>query len=160
MPICHPTDCSTPGFPVHHQLLEPVQTHVHQVALLTMSISSNHLILCCPLLLLPSGKRSILKHQSFPISQFFASGGQSIGASVSALVLPMNIQGLFPRIDWFALLAIQGTLKNLLQHHNLKASLPQCSVFCMVQFTSIHDYWKNHCFDCVDLCGQSNVSAF
>ena len=61
---------------------------------------------------------------SFPMSQLFASGGQSIGASASASVLPMNIQGWFPlgRTD---LLAVQGTLKSLLQHHNLKALIPR-----------------------------------
>ena len=61
---------------------------------------------------------------SFPISQFFASGGQRIGASASASVLPVNIQGWFSfRIDWFDLLAVQEILKSLLQHHSSKASL-------------------------------------
>ena len=57
---------------------------------------------------------------------------------------------------WFDLLAVQETLKTLFQHHNLKASILWCSSFFMVQFshsyTSIHDYWKNHSFDCTDLC--------
>ena len=58
------------------------------------------------------------------MNQLFASGGQSIGASAAASVLAVNIQGSFPfRIDWFDLLAVQGTLKSLLQHHNLKASI-------------------------------------
>ena len=56
------------------------------------------------------------------MSQFFPSGGQSIAASASALVLPMNIQ------DWFDLLAVQGTLKSLLQHHSSKASILLCPV--------------------------------
>ena len=55
---------------------------------------------------------------SFLMSQLFASGGQSIGASASSSVLPMNIQVDFFRIDWFDLLAVQGTLKSLLQHHS------------------------------------------
>ena len=60
-------------------------------------------------------------------------------ASASASVLPMNIQGAFPpRIDWFDLLAVQMTLKNLLQHHSLKASVFWCSVFFMVQL--LHSY--------------------
>ena len=88
------------------------------------------------------------------MSQFFPSGGQSIAASASALVLPMNIQ------DWFDLLAVQGTLKSLLQHHSSKASILQHPAFFMVQLTSIHDCWKNHSFDQMDLCWQSNVSAF
>ena len=67
---------------------------------------------------------------SFLISWLFASGGQRTGASALATVLPVNIQGWFPfRIDWFDLLAIQGTLKSLLQHHNLKASIFCCSAF-------------------------------
>ena len=67
---------------------------------------------------------------SFPISQFFALGGQSIAVSASALVLPMNIQDWFPSgIDWFDHLAVQGTLKSLLQHHNSKASVLRCSVY-------------------------------
>ena len=94
-------------------------------------MSSNHLILChhfssCPQSFPVSG--------SFPRSQFFALGGQSIGASASAPVLPMNIQGQFPlRIDWFDLLAVQWTLKGLLQHHNSKASVLQHSAFFMGQ---------------------------
>ena len=70
---------------------------------------------------------------SFLMSQLFASGGQSIAVSASASVLPMNIELISFRIDWFDLVAVQGTLKSLLQHHNLKALIVQCSVFFMVQ---------------------------
>ena len=68
------------------------------------------------------------------MSQPFASSGQSIGASPSASVLPMNeYSGLISfRIDWFDLLAVQGILKSLLQHYNSKASLLWCSAFFMV----------------------------
>ena len=67
---------------------------------------------------------------SSPMTQFFTSGGQSIGVSVSASVFPMNILDWFPfRIDWFDLLAVQGTLKTLLQHHNSQVSILQCSAF-------------------------------
>ena len=76
---------------------------------------------------------------SFPVSQFFPSGGQSSGISASASVLPMNIQ------DWFALgwtgwisLAVQGTLKSLLQHHSSKASILEHSAFFIVQLS--HPY--------------------
>ena len=62
------------------------------------------------------------------------------------------------RIDWLDLFAVQGTLENLLQHHNSKASVLQCSSFYMVQLS--HDYWKNHNFNYTDLCWQSDVSAF
>ena len=74
---------------------------------------------------------------SFPMSCLFISGGQSIGASVSASVPPMNIQSWF-KIDWFDFLAVQGTLKSLLQHHSSEASILQHSAFFMVQL--LHPY--------------------
>ena len=70
------------------------------------------------------------------MSQFFTSGGQSIGTSVS--VLPMNIQDISFRMDWLDLLAVQGTLKSLLQHHSSKASIRPCSAFLIVQLS--HPY--------------------
>ena len=75
---------------------------------------------------------------SFPMSQFFASGGQSIGACFS--ISPSNeYSGLSSfTIDWLDLLAVQGTLKSLLQHHSSKASILQCSAFFMVQLS--HSY--------------------
>ena len=82
---------------------------------------------------------------SFPVSWLFASGGQS--TEVSASVFPMNIQDWFPveleilpvcRIDWFDLLAVQGTLKSFLHHHSLKASVLWCSAFFMAQLS--HPY--------------------
>ena len=98
-----------PGFPVLHYLLDFAQTHVHQVG---DAIQPTH----------PLSLPSPPGPQSFPVSQLFPSGSQSIGASVSASVLPMNIQDLISfRIDWFDLLAVQGTLKSLFQHHSLKA---------------------------------------
>ena len=66
---------------------------------------------------------------SFLISQFFASGGQSIGASASASVLPVNIELIFFRINWFDLLVAQGTLNSLLQYYILKASILWLLVF-------------------------------
>ena len=69
------------------------------------------------------------------MSQLFAKRGQSIGPSASTPLFPMNIQGCFPLIDWFDLLEVQGTLKSLLQHHSLKASVLQCSAFFMVQLS-------------------------
>ena len=75
---------------------------------------------------------------SFPVSQLFASGGQSVGASASAPVFPMNSGLISFRTDWFDLLAVQGTLKSLLQYHSLKTSVLQCSAFFMVQLS--HPY--------------------
>ena len=78
--LCDPMDCSTPGFPVHHQLLELTQTHVHRVG---DAIQPFY-----PLLSLSLPAFSLSQHQG----QFFASGGQSTGISASASVLPVNIQ--------------------------------------------------------------------
>ena len=76
---------------------------------------------------------------SFPVSQLFAWGGQSIGVSASASVLPMNTQDWSPlRIDWLDLLAVQGTLKSLLQHHSSKASILRHSALFTVQLS--HPY--------------------
>ena len=77
---------------------------------------------------------------SFPMSQLFPSGGQSIGVSASASVLPMNIQDWFPLglTSWISLTAVQGTLKSLIQHPSSKASTFQCSAFFVVQFS--HPY--------------------
>ena len=74
------------------------------------------------------------------MNQFFTSGSQSIGVSASASVLPMNeYSGLISlRMDWLDLLAVQGTLKSLLQHHSSKASILQCSAFFIVQLS--HPY--------------------
>ena len=76
---------------------------------------------------------------SFPMNQFFTSGGQSVGASASASALPMNIQGWFPlRLTGWISLQSKGTLKSLLQHHSSKSSILQCSAFFMVQLS--HPY--------------------
>ena len=73
------------------------------------------------------------------MSQFFASDSQSIGVSASASVLPMNNPGLISfRMDWLDFLAVQGTLKSLLQHHSSKASILQRSAFFIVQLS--HPY--------------------
>ena len=81
---------------------------------------SNHLILCHPFSFC---LQSFPASGSFPMSQFFVSGGQNIGASASISVLPMNIQDWFPLgLTGFFLLAVQETLKSLLQHHSSKAS--------------------------------------
>ena len=87
--------------------------------------------------------------RSFPVSQLFTPGGQSTGASALESVLPIKYSGLISfRIDWVALLAVQGTPKGLLQHHNLKVLILWHSAFFMVQLS--HQYMttgKNHSFD-------------
>ena len=105
----------------------------------------NHLTLCCPLLLQPSIFPRI---RVFSNESVFTWGGNSIGVSTSASVLPKNIQDWFPdfpRIDWLELFAVQGTLKTLPQHHNSKASI--LWLIYSSALTYIHDYWKNQSFD-------------
>ena len=143
------------GLPVHHQLPNS------QSLLKRMSIESvmpsNHLILCRPLFLLPS---------IFPSIRVFSSESAlriTWPKYWSFSISPSNEYSelIFFRIDWFDLLAVQGTLKSLLQHHNSKASVLWRSAFFMVQFSHlIPDYRKNHSFDYMDLCWQSGVSAF
>ena len=86
--LCNPTDCSTPGFPVHHQLLEPAQTDVHWV--------SDAIQPSRPLIPFSSCPQSFSASGSFLMSRLIISGSQSIEALASALVLPMNIQDWLP----------------------------------------------------------------
>ena len=128
-----------PGFPDHHQLPE-----FTQIMYIELVMPSNHLILCHPLLLLPS---------IFPSIRVFSS--ESVlhirwpkDWSFSFSICPSNkYSGLISfRIHSFDFLAVQGTLKSLLQNHSSKASILWHSAFFLVQL-SIHDYWKNHSFD-------------
>ena len=74
---------------------------------------------------------------SFPNSQFFESGGQSIGVAASSISPSSEYSGLISfRVDWLDLLAVQGTLKSFLQHHSSKASILQCSAFFIVQLSN------------------------
>ena len=106
---------------------------------------SSHLILCHPLLL---PLQSFPASGSFPVSQFFTSGGQSIGVCFS-ISPSKEYSGLISfRIDWFDLLAVQRTLKSLLQRHSSKAPILQHSAFFIVQLSHLHVWhWKNHNFD-------------
>ena len=120
---------------------------ISQSLLKLMSIElvmpSNHLVLCLSLFLLPS---IFPASGSFPMSQLFASGGQSIGVSTSASVLPVTIQDWFPLgfIDWFDLLAVPGPLKSLLPHHISKASVLQHSAFFMVLISKVRSVFSQH----------------
>ena len=104
-------DCSTPGLPVYHQFPEPTQTHVHWVG---DAIQPSHPLSS------PSPPTFNLSPASgsFQMSQFFASGGQSIAVSASTSVLQMNTQDWSPLgwTGWLDLLAVQGALKSFLQH--------------------------------------------
>ena len=122
---------STPGLPVHHQLPEFTETHVHLVG-----DAFQPLILCHPLLLLPSITPSIrvfsnesTLHMRWPKYWSFSF----------SIISSKEIPGLISfRMDWLDLLAIQGTLKSLLQHHSSKASILLCSAFFTVQLS--HPY--------------------
>ena len=141
-------------------------TIAHQASL-SFTISQSFLklmsvvLVCHPTILFSvapfsSCPQSFSASGSFPMSWLSTSGDQNIGALASASVLP-KIGLISFRINWFDL-AVQGTLKSLLQHHSSKASIIRHSAFFMVQL--FHDYWKNHSLDYMDLCWQSNVSAF
>ena len=125
--LCSPMDCNTPGFPVHRQLPELAQTHVPRVS------DATHLILYHPLLLLPSIFPSIRVFSNESILHMRGPKYWSFSFSIS----PSNeYSGLISfRIDWFDLLAIQGTLKSLLQHYSSKASILGCSVFFIVRLS-------------------------
>ena len=129
--LCDPMNRSTPGLPVHHQLLESTQTHVHWVG---DTIQPSH-----PVFPYSSCLQSFPASGSFQMSHLFASDGQSIGVSASKSVLPNEHSGLISfRMDWLDLLAVQGTLKSLLQHHSSKASILWCSTFFRVQLSHLY----------------------
>ena len=128
--LCDPMDCGTPGLPVHHQLLEFTQTHVHWAG---DAIQPTH-----PL--------SSPSPPIFPSIRVFSN--ESVLSirwpkywSFSFNISPSNEHsGLICfRMDWLDHLAVQGTLKSLLQHHSSKASIFKCSAFFMVQLS--HPYW-------------------
>ena len=129
--LCDPMNRSTPGLPVHHQLPEFTQTHVIESVM-----PSSHLILCHPLLLLllipPSirvfSSESTL-HMRWPRYWSFSFN----------IIPSKEHQGLISfRMDWLDHLAVQGTLRSLLQHHSSKVSILQCSAFFTVQLS--HPY--------------------
>ena len=128
----NPMDCSMPGFSIPHHLPEFAQVHVHWIGDAIPTISSSVALFSFYLQSFPASG-------SFQVSQLFASGGQSIGASASASVLPMNTQGWFPLglTGWISL-QFQGTLKSLLQHQSSKASIPWLSAFFMVQLPHLY----------------------
>ena len=135
---------------------------ISQSLLKLMSVESvmpsNHLILCRPLLLLPSIFPSIRVFSNESVLHIRWPKYWSFSFSISP---SKEYSGLISfRNAWFDLLAAQETLKSLLQHHSLKASILWHSAFFMVQLTSIHDYWKNDSFDYTDLCRQTDVSDF
>ena len=157
-------DCSTPGFPIHHQLLEFTQTHVHWTRDATQP--SHPLSFPSPLAFSISQHHGLFKRvsSSHQVPKYWSF---SLSISPSSEYLGL----LSFKMDWLDLLAVQGTLKSLLQHHSSKASILQCWAFFIVQLS--HPYmttgktialtrWTfiGKGKQKVNLCWQSNVSAF
>ena len=139
--LCDAMNCSTPGLPVHHQLPEFTQTHVRRVG---DAISSSVVpFSSCP--------------QSLPASESFSNESTLLMMwpkywNFSFSISPSNEHpGLISfRMGQLDLLAVQGTLKSLLQHHSSKASILQRFLHSLT-LTSVHDYWKNPSLDQTDL---------
>ena len=127
--LCNCKECSMPGFPVLHYLPEFAQVHVHWIS---DAIQTSHLLLSLSPPALPASG-------SFPMNLLFVSGSQNIGALAFSISPSNESSGLISfRIDLFDLLVVQGTLKNLLQHHNSKASVLWQSAFFRVQFSHLY----------------------
>ena len=149
--LCDPMDCSTPGFPVLHN-----PRSLPKLMSIELVTPSNHLILCHPFHILPF---------IFPRNGVF-SNELALRIrwpqhwSFSFSTSPSNeYSGLISfRIDWFDLLAVQGTLRSLLQQHSSKASILWCSIFFMVQLSCPY-MTTEKMLDRMDLCQQNNVSA-
>ena len=131
--LCDPMNCSTSGLPVHHQLPEFIQTHIHRVG---DAIQPSRPL--SALLTLPS---------IFPSIRVFSNESALCIRWPKYWSFSFNISPssehpgwISFRMDWLDLLPDQGTLKSLLQHHSSKPSILRCSAFFIVQLTSIHDY--------------------
>ena len=132
---CDPMNCSTPGLPIHHHLPESTQTHVHRVG---DAIQASH-----PLSSHSPPAFNLSQHQSFLMSQLFAWGGQSIGVSASASLLPMNTQDWSP-LGWTGWISLQSKdfqeSSPTPQFKSINSSV--LSFLYSPTLTSIHDYWK------------------
>ena len=146
--LCHPMDCSMPGLPVLHHLLE--------FALMVML--SSHLILWCLFSFCP---QSFPASGTFPVSCLFTAGGQNTGTSASASVLPMNIQDWFPLglTGWISLQARDSQESSPAPQFEGINFLALSLLYCLALIT-IHDHWEDHSLDHMDLHWQSSVSAF
>ena len=134
--LSNPMDCNTPGFPVHHQLPEFTQTHLHWVS---DAIQPSH-PLSSSVIPFSSCLQSFPASGFFHMSRFFSSGGQSIWVSAFSISHCNENSGLiFFRIDWLDLLSVQGTLKSLLQHYSSKASILWRSTF-FISNSHIHTW--------------------
>ena len=127
---CDPMNHSTPGLLIH-QLPEFIQTHAHQSVM-----PSSHLILCCPFLLLPPIPPSIKDFSNESTLRMRWPKYWSFSFSISPSSEHPGL--IFFRMDWLDHLAVQGTLKNFLQHHSSKASIFRHSAFFTVQLSHLY----------------------
>ena len=139
-------DHNTPGLPVHHQL-----PNLPKLMSIVSVMPSNHLILCLPLLFLPSNFPNIRVFSNEPAFRIRWPKYWSFSFSISS---SNEHPGLISfRMDWLDLLAVQGTLKSLLQHHSSKVLILWRSTFFIVQLSHPYmNYWKNHNLDQMNLC--------
>ena len=121
--LCDSIDCSMPGLPVHHQLLELAQTHVHRIG---DAIQPSH-----PLSSPSPPALNLSQHQGF---FKWVSSSHQVAKALEFHLQHQSFQWIF-RTDWLDLLAVQGTLKSLLQHHSSKASILRRSAFFIVQLS-------------------------
>ena len=154
--FCDPMNGSTPGLPVHHQLLEFTQTHVHPVG---DAIQPSHPL--SPLLLLPSIPPSIRVFSTQSAIHTLHMRWPKYWSFSFTIRLSNEHPGLIFRMDWLNLLVVQGTLRSLLQNHSSKASILRCSAFLIVQLS--HPYMttgKTIALTRWTSVSKSNVSAF
>ena len=139
--LCDPLDCSMTGLPVYHQVLEFTQTHVHWDG---EAIQPSHPLSSAS----PPHLQSFSASGSFQTSQFFTSGGQSIGVSASTSVLPMKIQDWFP-LGWTAWISLQfkGLSESSPAPQFKSINSSALSFLYGPTLWSVGDYWKNHSFD-------------
>ena len=151
--LCNRMGCGMPVFPVPHHLPEFAQVHVHCIG---DAIQPSH-----PLVPSSPSALNLSQHQGlFPMSWLFISGDQNSGASASASVLPMNIQSWFP-LGLTDLIFLSRGLSGVFSsttvwRHQFFGALPLYGP----ALTAICDHWEDHNHDYMDLCQQSNVSAF
>ena len=148
--LSDPVDCSRPGSSILHYLLEFAQIHVHWVSdVILPSLPPLAPFFCL---------QSFPAFESFPMSWLIAS---SIGASASASVLPMNIQGWFPLGSTGLISLLSKGLSRIFTIVTAwKHQFFRLSLLYGPSLTSIHYYWKNHSFDYMELCWQNDVSTF
>ena len=136
--LCNPMNRSMPGLPVHHQLLESTQTHVLWAG---DAMQPSH-----PLSPSSPPAFNLPTSGSFPMSQLFTSGGQSIGVSASTSVFPINTQDWSP-LGWTGWIFLQAKDSHESSPTPQFKSINSSALSFLYSLTSTHDYWKNHSLD-------------